>query len=943
MDRIVKLLKSRVTLDITQLKTSEVKAGIVQRMRQVGISDIDQYLRFVESTPLEDIPLYLNIFAQDNPLLLQLSVIEIVLEHIPSMLIAVDQDQRIKTVSNYWLAKSGYSKSEVIGEKIQSLIHNSLHNIDDVCQLIHNSSHQQIEIPFRKKNDEILQTIVTSTCLTDKNSNSSIVIFVAQDIGLLKEAERKLHEVIEENENIKSSIPSILFHYDIIKDQTEYLNNQMYELVGVDKKTGISGNELFEMAIHPEDKVELNKLAHSHFNTEHLSVNDLRLKDASGNYRWFGIYERIYEFTKEGRPSKTIGVAIDIHDQKTQQEQLQKSEHYLRAMLDGDLYTYYLLDLDYRVLALNRKGKDETAAILGHQFSKGTNFLDFVPVNSKKEFIKDFETCIKGTAVSKRVQIELIKGKTRWYDIYFAPAKNSEGKTFAVSFSSADVSEEEAKNEALRASESNYTNVIDAIGAGVWEIDLLKKENSASPYFYKMLGYSKEEFPYKNNLYEKNFVHPEDHAKRRKALNEAIQGNNIYKAEYRVKTSKGYKWFRVNGKVLHDDTGKAVKIIGSIIDIHDQYIAKLKLTERDQLLNSINTNISEGLYRSTTEGILVYANAAFFSLMGYSEEEINQKSVRATQFYVNKSDREELIDELKQNGRVNNKEVHFKRKDGSTFWALLSSIKVVSPQGTVYFDGAIRDITDIRQTNLELEVAKNQAEEMNRLKSSFLANMSHEIRTPINGILGVAELVQMAENIEETKEYASIISESGTRLLNTITSILDLSRLEAKAGNFSAKQIELNSYIKNILPLFDILIQRKSLNLSTNLSDKELIILAEQSMLDQVLNNLIGNAIKFTSKGNISITTNLIEKEGRANMIQFEVEDTGVGISEEFLPKLFDPFQQESSGTNRKFEGSGLGLSICKKYIELLGGTIEVWSKQNKGSTFRVRIPEYRS
>jgi len=943
MDRIIKLLKSRATLDITQLKTSEVKAGVKQRMHQLGMQDIDCYVRFAEVTPLEDIPLYLNIFVQANPLLLQQSVIEIVLEHIPAMLIAVDDEQRIKAVSNFWLSKAGFEKAEVVGNRISSFIDVGEDRIEEICHSIRSTDQRQIEIPFKKKDLNSLHTLVTSVTLSDKHSESSLIILVAQDIGLLKDAEQKLHDAIEENENIKRTIPSILFHYDIELGQTQYLNNHIYEFLGVDQNSGITGNELFDMAIHPEDREELQQFKHEQHDADFLFKKDVRLKGADGNYKWFGIYERVYHFTSNGKPAKTIGVAIDIHEQKTQQEQLQKSERYLRAMLDGDLYTYYLLDLDYKVLALNKKGKDETAAILGHQFSKGTNFLNFVPDHQKEEFLEDFATCLTGTTVSKRIQVDLIEGENRWYDVYFAPAKNSEGEIFAVSFSSSDVSEEEEKNEALRLSESRYTNVIDAIGAGVWEIDLINNVNSASPYFYQMLGYNKEEFPYKNDLYEKNFVHPDDQIKRRKALNEAIEGNDIYKTEYRVKTSKGYKWFRVNGKVLHDESGKPARIIGSIIDIHDQLIAQLKLTERDQLLNSINTNISEGLYRSTTEGILVYANAAFFSLMGYSEDEIRAKAVRATQFYVNESDREELITELKAIGRVTNKEVHFRRKDGSTFWALLSSMKVVSPHGTVYFDGAIRDITDIRQTNLELEVAKNQAEEMNRLKSSFLANMSHEIRTPINGILGVAELVQMTDDLEETKEYAKIIAESGTRLLNTITSILDLSRLEAKAGDFSARQIELNNYIKKTIPLYDILVQKKSLKLTTNYHTQDLVILAEESMLDQVLNNLIGNAIKFTASGEIKVTTDLIEKSGRANMVQFEVEDTGVGISEEFLPKLFDPFQQESSGTNRKFEGSGLGLSICKKYIELLGGSIEVWSKQNKGSTFRVRIPEYRS
>ena len=940
MDRIIKLLRSRATLDIAQIKTTKVEEGVRKRMSQLGMSSIGNYVAYLEETETEDIPLYLTIFAFSNPLLLQKSIIEIALEHIPAMLLAVDSDDTICSVSNYWLEKTGYRKEEVIQAKFTQFV-SSEPKEDYSCNNV------QRELAFIKANGEKLRTLLTCTKIEDPYNKDELNIYIAQDITPLKHAEQQLQLLFDENENIKSTIPSILFRYDIANDNIEYLNNRMHELLGIPLSSELSGSELYEMAIHPDDKKRLNKANFLQIAQEEKSQivkQTIRLKHHSGTYRWFNTIDRIYEYDAIGLPSKTIGVAIDIHDEKLNEERLTKSEGYLRAMLDGDLYTYYLLAPDYTILSLNKKAKLETADLLDLEFSEGLNFLNFVPEEDKETFISDFNRCLNGERVSKRRHISLNPNHSRWYDLSYSPAIDSQGNVFAVSFNSRDVTEEENRNEALRQSEARHANVIDAINAGVWEISLTENTGSASPFFYEILGYSADDIPFDIKEFSSRYIHPDDVALRMKALDEALNGKGIYDVEYRIKTrNQGYKWFRLNGKVIRNEAGENERIIGSITDIHDRLTTQIELEERDQLINSINANISEGLYRSTTDGVLVYANAAFVRLMGYSDEEIRSQSVKAIQFYVNKHDRELLIKELHHENRITNKEVHFKRKDGSTFWALLSTIKVITPSGKTYFDGAIRDISEIRKTNLELQIAKNQAEEMNRLKSSFLANMSHEIRTPINGILGVAELVQMTENLDETKEYAKIIAESGTRLLNTITSILDLSRLEAQSGEFSARQIELNAYIKKVIPLYDVLVKQKQLQFTTDLVDTDLLILAEESMLDQVLNNLIGNAIKFTSNGEVAINTQLIKQKGKANMVEFKVSDTGIGISEEFLPKLFDPFQQESYGTKRKYEGSGLGLSICKKYIELLGGSIEVNSRQHVGSTFRVLIPEYKS
>ncbi len=492
---------------------------------------------------------------------------------------------------------------------------------------------------------------------------------------------------------------------------------------------------------------------------------------------------------------------------------------------------------------------------------EGQLFANFVPEDSLDTFKANMKKCLEGERLDYKRELRISPTAQGWFRVIMTPAYDRNGDVFAVSFSSTNITDEYNRSKALIESESRYADVMDAINSGVWESDLVTGKSSASPYFYSMLGYSDTELPIINNEFISKYVHPEDQPLCARVLEEALSHKNKYAIEYRIKTkSDGYHWFSMSGKTHRSKDGKPVKIIGSMTDINDRKVAENKLREREQLINSINANISEGLYRSEGNGTLEYANKAFYELMGYDEYEVQSGKVKAVDFYVDSTTRTELLKKVQKEGKIRNFEVLFKRKDGTTFWALLSTIMVVSTDGNVFYDGAIRDITELKRASLELSVAKEQAEEMTRLKSNFLANMSHEIRTPINGILGVSELMSIAESLDEAKEYASIISESGYRLLNTINSILNLSRLESEQGDFKARNVDLNSHLKNVLPMYKVLADKKSISFNSELHGEELHVLSEESMLDQVLNNLIGNAIKFTEQGSVTVRTSLVKK-----------------------------------------------------------------------------------
>jgi len=239
----------------------------------------------------------------------------------------------------------------------------------------------------------------------------------------------------------------------------------------------------------------------------------------------------------------------------------------------------------------------------------------------------------------------------------------------------------------------------------------------------------------------------------------------------------------------------------------------------------------------------------------------------------------------------------------------------------------------------ELIEAKDRALESDRLKSSFLANMSHELRTPLNGILGFSELMISMAKDQEFQEMASMINTSGKRLHRTLDMILDISRIEANKQVIKKQCFDLFEQLRQAVKLYYPLVQAKGLAINITKNEPYFPVCTDLDILDRIVDELIYNAIKCTEKGSITISTERLNKDN-VPYFAIHVTDTGSGIPPEKINILFDAFRQVSEGLDRSHEGSGLGLALCRKYAELLGGWIGVASQFGQGSTFTLTIPE---
>lgn len=272
--------------------------------------------------------------------------------------------------------------------------------------------------------------------------------------------------------------------------------------------------------------------------------------------------------------------------------------------------------------------------------------------------------------------------------------------------------------------------------------------------------------------------------------------------------------------------------------------------------------------------------------------------------------------------------VHYSKVNSK--WYLVSAYA----PGEGYYITVFHDITERKRIEQELQNAKEAAEAANQAKSEFLANMSHEIRTPMNAIIGMTELLTDTELNQSQKDMAVTVYDSGKLLLNIINDILDFSKIEAGKMILNNFEFELTNVVESIAEFIAIRAREKKLSLITFVSPEISTLRGDADRLRQILLNLVGNALKFTEKGEVTISARIDSVQQNNISILFEVTDTGIGISEGSREKLFTPFTQADGSTTRKYGGTGLGLSISKSLVELMGGKIGVTSIINKGSTF---------
>lgn len=484
----------------------------------------------------------------------------------------------------------------------------------------------------------------------------------------------------------------------------------------------------------------------------------------------------------------------------------------------------------------------------------------------------------------------------------------------------------------------------------------------------EVTGLSPEELSGRNVL---TFVPDADKAAVEQAFKEAIEKGTGWVEAQMIAKDGSLLPYHFSTAVLKDESGQIVGLTGVGRDISERKRFEGQLLEwtKDieaanfelkKLLNAVE-QAAEAILVTDIKGRIQYVNPAFTVISGYSREEALGNTPQMLNSDQNPPGLFSKMWEDILSGRIWKGTVINRKKTGELYYEEMTVTPVLDSEGKISnFIALKKDVTDrvraeeeLQRKNIELGDAREMADTANKAKSEFLANMSHELRTPLNAVLGFSDMLLLGMTgslTDKQMHYIRDIYESGRHLLSLINDILDLSKVEAGKMSAEYAEIKVKGLIEYCLMFFKEKALKHNIEMTTDLEDDMLVLEADERQVKQVLVNLLSNAVKFTPNGG-SVSVNarkgigdLGSGTGKAepcrDLIEISVEDSGIGIKPEDIPRLFQPFQQLGSPYNKKYKGTGLGLALCKKIVELHAGKIWAESEVGKGSRFIFMLPQ---
>jgi PAS domain S-box-containing protein len=497
--------------------------------------------------------------------------------------------------------------------------------------------------------------------------------------------------------------------------------------------------------------------------------------------------------------------------------------------------------------------------------------------------------------------------------------------------------------DALRASEERFRCMFDNVAVGIAHSDLQGRWFRVNQKFCDILGYSQAE------LLEKSFrdvAVPDESAPHNEQHARLIRGEcSSYSAEKHFRRKDGTTGcVNVTLSLFRDPSGAPAYTMAIVQDISERKKAAQALRVANSLLNTAVRGSNVGIFEVDLQnGQYVGGRGHYINVWEQLGDQPPDTALESTAWMisVHPHDRDRVLSEIQAllAGRGNDYQVAYRARhqDGSDRWMLSRGTITRDENGkAIRVTGSRVDITDLKQIENELRQAKEGAVAANRAKDEFLANVSHEIRTPMNAILGMTELALDTPLTNDQRQILKTVKSAGDNLLSLINDLLDFSKIEAGKLELDLSEFSLRAALCDTLRALKVKAKAKALDFCCDVQPEVPdALLGDAGRLRQVILNLVGNAVKFTEAGGVSVRVGIADATHEGNLVlRFTVTDTGIGIPADKQQKIFRAFEQEDTSTTRKYGGTGLGLTIAARLVALMGGTISVESQPGQGSTF---------
>ncbi|MBU5636807.1 PAS domain S-box protein [Geomonas sp. Red69] len=627
--------------------------------------------------------------------------------------------------------------------------------------------------------------------------------------------------------------------------------------------------------------------------------------------------------------------ALRLKWRRQSEEELRRSEEQLRI----SQRIAHIGSWDWDVASGRLDCSEELCRIFAIPFEQAPenfpDFLDLLPVPVREAVTAAVERALFGDD-SFTVEYALVRpdGGERYLSEVGEVFRDDAGTALRVVSVVHDITERKEAESALFF-EKRYRGLIENLPQRIFLKDCNLVYLSCNSSFARELGLEPSDVFGKTD-YE---LFEEPLARKRQEEDERVMaaGTAIERDEQRERDGK---WVSKALIPLKDDHARVYALLGVLTDITFRKKAEEQLKESEERFRNTFEQAAVGICHIALSDILIRINRRFCDILGYSQEELLGWTLEQT---IHPDDRAAEQGQLSRlvNREIDNYSIEMRqlRKDGSVVWVNLTKSLVCGPKGEPkYLIGVIEDVTAKREAQ-ELRRERDLVQAASQAKSEFLANMGHEIRTPMNAVMGLSRLALKTELMPKQRGYLEKICSASRTLLNIINDILDFSKMEAGKLELEKTELNLQEILGNISDMHHLKAQEKGLDFKMRLAP-ELPgkLLGDPLRLTQVLNNLIGNALKFTNRGEVVVAVKPVGQEDGAVQVNFCVQDTGIGITPEQMEKIFTPFTQADSSTTRQYGGTGLGLSISRQLVELMGGELKVQSVPGSGSSFSFTV-----
>ncbi len=608
---------------------------------------------------------------------------------------------------------------------------------------------------------------------------------------------------------------------------------------------------------------------------------------------------------------------------------LREAEAKTRSLLENSPDFILSVDPDYKnpkILYANRlaDGSNVDDAI-------GRSLYEYIPPENREEYLKAFRQVLE-TGEMEIIDTKSIlpNGEAIWHQIRFV-AIQKEGSVAEVLLIGTDITEGKLATEKIQENEERFRRLFEQSNDAI----IIHKQGKildVNQKLCEMLGYNKEKLL---SMSIPDLHHEDEYKEVMKRIeSEGKQGAMIFETQWR-KADSTRIYVEVSSRIVDHNKGVSQSICR---DITERKRADAAIRESERRFRLLAENITDTLFLHDFDGKIIDVNEHACNNLGYTREELLALSIQDIDQDVISGGHLEQWEQMVPGEPITLEGVH-RRKDGTTF-SVEIRLMVFESGGERLMLGVVRDITERKRSEEELKKAKEEAETANKSKSDFLANMSHEIRTPMNAVIGMAGLMLDTPLDTEQKEYLGIIRSSSDALLQVINDVLDFSKIEAGKMDFEVLDFDLRTAMNETIILPAMAAQKKGIEFIYEIdSEVPSLLRGDPGRLRQIVLNLTNNAVKFTEEGEVVVRISL-EKETKTHVeLRFVIKDTGIGMSNDDIKKVFQSFHQVDASTTRKYGGTGLGLAISKKLTELIGGQISVESLKEKGTTFQFTVP----